>query len=101
MTDLMYADLGTVQSIANKAPVTIASTTTIAPSTFVTFVSGNTAIATLTPPVTGAHMLCLIHTHATPVAYTTAGNINAIATPTTSIPLFAVYDPLTAKYYIR
>ena len=101
MSDLMHADLETVQSIQNKAPVTIASTTTIAPSTFITFVSGNTAIATLTPPATGAHMLCLIHTHATPVAYTTAGNINAIATPTTGIPLLAVYDPLTAKYYIR
>ncbi len=96
----MHADIETVASDKNTPPVTIASAATIAPVTFLTVVSGNTAVATITPPVTGAHLLCLVHTHTTPVAYTTTGNIINVATPTTNVPVWAVYNPLTAKYHL-
>ncbi len=101
MTDLMYRDIATVHSDKNPAPVTIASTTTIAPTTFLSMISGTTAVATITPPVTGAHMLAFVHTTTTPTAYTTSGNIANVATPTTSIPILAIYNPLTAKYYLK
>ncbi len=95
-----FQDFSTVQSALQPKPVTIASTTTVAPKGFLTFISGTTAIATVTPPVAGAHMLCFIFTTTTPVAFTTTGNIKTVATPTTSIPMFLVYNPIDAKYYV-
>ena len=98
MADVDFQQLSTVQSGAQPKPNTIAATTTIAPTSFVTFISGSTAIATITPFVSGAHMLCLIFT-ATNGATTTTGNINAVVTPVQNIPVFLVFDPNTAKYF--
>lgn len=99
MPDLNFQDLSTVGSDKNTKPATIASAAVVAPVTFLSFISGTVAIVTITPPVTGAHMLCFVYTTTTPVANTTAGNIQNISTPATNIPAFYVYDPLTAKYY--
>lgn len=101
MSDLNFQDLSTVQNASQPKPVSIASTTTIAPTGFLSVITGTTAIATVTPPVTGAHMLCLVFTTTTPVAFTTTGNINAVATPSSSIPCFLIYNPLTSKYYAK
>jgi hypothetical protein len=98
MADLNFQDISTVQSLLQPKPVTIASTTTIAPTTFMSVITGTTAIATVTPPVTGTHMLCFLFTTTTPTAFTTAGNILAIATPSSNVPLLLIYNPLTAKY---
>jgi len=100
MPDLNFQDISTVQSGIQPKPVTIASTTTVAPVTFLSFITGTTAIATVTPPVSGVHMLCFVFTTTTPVAFTTTGNVKTVATPTTSIPMFLVYDPISAKYYV-
>lgn len=99
MPDLAFQDISTVANNIQPKPVTIASAATVAPSTFVSFISGTTAIATVTPPVTGAHMLCMIFTTTTPTAFTTTGNLKIVATPTTSVPIFLVYNPLDSKYY--
>lgn len=100
MNELDFQNLSTVQSKVQPKPVTIASSTTIAPTTFLSFISGTTAIATVTPPLPDSvHMLCFIFTTTTPTAFTTAGNIKIITTPTANLPFFLVYDPLTAKYY--
>ena len=99
MADLNFQDISTVQSGAQPKPVTIASTTTVAPTTFLSFITGTTAIATVTPPVSGVHMLCFVFTTTTPVAFTTTGNIKAVTTPTTNIPFFLVYNPIEGKYY--
>jgi hypothetical protein len=80
-------------------PPTLASATTVAPTTFLTFISGTTAIATITPPLTGAHLLMMIFTNATPTAFTTTGNIKAVATPAQNLPVFLMYNPVEAKYY--
>lgn len=99
--DLNAANLGTVASLGNQpAPPTIASAATIAPTTFLSFISGTVAIATITPPIAGAHMLCLVFTTTTPTAFTTTGNIKAVATPATNLPVLAVFNPTEAKYYI-
>lgn len=102
MSDLLHQNLATVQSNQQPSPVTIASTTIIAPTTFMTLVSGTIDVATITPPVTGQHMLCLIFTDATPGDLTTTGNILVGSTTITqNVPILAFYDPAQAKYYLK
>ena len=102
MSDLQYADIATVQSDKNPTPVTMAAATTVAPSTFVTFLSGTTDVKTVTPPVTGSHMLCLIFTDASPGDLLTTGNVLVgLTTVTQNAPLLLFYDPTQAKYYIK
>ena len=102
MTDLNFQNLSTVQSSAQPKPATLASTTTIAPPTFMTFVSGTIDITTLTPPVTGAHMLVLIPTNASPGDLLTTGNI-LVGTTTfvQNVPVLLFYNPLNGKYYVK
>jgi len=97
--DLTFQDLSTVQSPLQQKPVTLASSTVVSPSTFLSFISGTVAIATITPPVLAAHLLCFVFTTTTPVAFTTAGNVQKIVTPPSNQPVFLVYDPLTGKYF--
>jgi hypothetical protein len=97
--DENFQQLSTVQSNVMLQPVTIASAATVAPTTFLSFISGTTAIATVTPPATGTHMLAFVFTTTTPVAFTTTGNIKAVATPTTNLPVFLIFNPIEAKYY--
>ncbi len=99
MADLNFQDLSTVQNNLQPAPVTIASAATVAPTTFLSFISGTVAVATVTPPATGTHLLVFVFTTTTPVAFTTTGNIKYVATPTQNIPMFLVFNPLEAKYY--
>lgn len=81
-------------------PVTMAAATTIAPTTFITLLTGTTAVATITPPVSGQHMLCLIPTDSgTTNATVTTGNIAIASTFVKSKALLLCYDPGTAKYY--
>jgi hypothetical protein len=90
--------LSTVQSSAQPKPATIASATTIAPTGFVSFVSGTAAIVNITPPIPAAHFLVLIPTGA--FTMTAAGNIALLmAAATVSQPVFLVYSPTTGKYY--
>jgi hypothetical protein len=96
---LSFQDLSTVQGpLQPKSPV-IASAATVSPTTFVTFISGTVAIATVTPPAEGNHMLVFVFTTTTPTAFTTTGNIKYVMTPTQNIPVFLVYDPLLNKYH--
>jgi hypothetical protein len=102
MSDLLHANLTTVQSGLQPTPVTIAAAATIAPSTFVTIVTGTTAVGTITPPVTGQHMLALIFSHTSPGTFVTTGNIGyGTTTPTQNIPVLMFYDPNSAKYYAK
>jgi hypothetical protein len=99
MPDLDFQQLSTVQNLLQPKPVTIASAATVTPSTFLSFISGTVAIATVTPPVTGAHMLVFIFTTTTPTAFTTTGNIKLVTTPAQNMPHFLFYNPLDGKYY--
>lgn len=96
-----FQALSTVQSAVQPKPVTIASAATVAPSTFLTFISGTVAIATVTPPVEGAHLLVMVFTTTTPTAFTTTGNIKAVATPTQNALTVLVYNPNENKYYVK
>lgn len=101
--DLNFQNISTVQNKNQPAPVTITAAATIAPTTFLTIVAGVTAVATITPPVTGSHMLAIVMSSTNAAGFTTTGNI-LVASVTNSelwqnkANLF-VYNPLTAKYH--
>jgi hypothetical protein len=103
MSDLDFQNISSVNNEQQPKPVTFVAASTIAPSTFLSFIAGTTALVTITPPVTGAHMLAIVATSTNWAGATTAGNI-LVASVTNSeiwnnkLNLF-VYNPLTAKYY--
>jgi len=97
---LNFQNLSTVQDISQPKPVTIAAASTIVPTGFLTFVTGTTQIATITPPVPGAHMLALVFTNANPGAFTGAGNVQSTKDPAQNELVLLCYDPITAKYCV-
>ena len=100
MADLDFAGLVTPQSNLAPQPVSIAGAVTIAPTTLFTVITGTgTVIATITPPVTGAHVLILVFTNAAPNTLSAAGNVQRAVTPLQNIPVILYYDPRIAKYY--
>jgi hypothetical protein len=99
MSDVEHQNINTVHSQLQPKPRTIASAATVAPETFITMVTGVVAIDTITPPVTGAHMLCFIFTAAVPVAFGLVGNVAVALAPTQNLPVLLFYDPVGARYY--
>lgn len=82
------------------AAPTIASAATIAPTTMVSFVSGTTAIATITAPApisTNGGRITIIPTGI--FTTTTAGNIALASTAVVNRALTFTYDPTTTKWY--
>lgn len=98
MSDLNFQDIMPVQSNQQQKPVTLASAATITPSTALTVVTGTTQVATITPPVTGFHILWFKFTNAAPGALLTSGNIETAYTPIQNRPFALLYDPNIAKY---
>lgn len=96
MSDLLFQNFSTVQSNKQPAPATIAAAATIAPVSFITVLTGNTPVATITPPVTGQHMLCIIP--GTTTGFTTTGNILGGTTTVASRAYLFVYNPVSLKY---
>jgi hypothetical protein len=95
-TDLQFQDFSTVQSPLQQKPQTIASAATIAPVSFLTVMTGNVAVVTITPPLTGVHMIAV--QFAGVAGVTAAGNIlTATATIAGQIMLL-VFNPNTNKY---
>lgn len=99
MSDLMFQDYSTVQSNKQPRTVTIASAATITPKGFLTRISGSTPITTITPPVSGQHMLAFIFTVGFANGFTAGGNISATITPVTNRPVLLIYDVVTSLYY--
>jgi hypothetical protein len=86
--------------IANPgAAPTIASATTIQPTTPVVFVSGTTTIDTIIPPpqMVGGGQIILIPTGLWSTG--TAGNIAIATTGVVSRALLLIYDAATVKWY--
>ena len=100
MSDLNFQNLSTVQSIEQPLPVTMAMAATIAPTTFLTFLTGTVPVATITPPVTGSCVLAFVATTAATAAVTvTTGNIILASTWVPNKALLMTYDPSSAKWY--
>ena len=91
--------LGGTLSTNTSAP-TIASSTNIAPTRMITFISGTSAIANITPPApisTGGGQLTLIPTGI--FTTTTTGNIGLASTAVVSKALIMTWDVGTGKWY--
>ena len=91
--------LSSFNAVSAAAP-TIASATTIAPTTPIAFVSGTTAVVTITAPSpisAGGGAVVLIPTGA--FTWTTAGNIAVAGTAVVSRTLTMTYDASTTKWY--
>jgi hypothetical protein len=98
MSDALFQQLSTVQSGAQPVPAIITAAATIAPQTFLSFIEGNTAISTITPPVSGCHMLCIVA--GTTTGFTTGGNVVGATTTVDERAYLFVYDPVTANYFL-
>lgn len=96
MTDLNFQQLSTVQNAAQSNVPTITSATTIAPTTFFTRLTGTTTIQTITPPVTGVHLLIFVADGA--ANFGTSGNVVATTTMAANQLCFVVYDPILGTY---
>jgi len=84
----------------SAAAPTLASATTIAPTTQIAFISGTTAIATITAPSPislGGGQITLIPTGI--FTTTTAGNIALASTAVVGKALIMTYDATTTKWY--
>lgn len=98
MADLDFQNFSTVQSNLQPKGATIPAAATITPTGLITHITGTTQLVTITPPVTGDHMLILIFPDAMG-AMATSGNIAVAADPGVNIPVFMVYSSKYAKYY--
>lgn len=99
--DLYFQNINPVQNNQQPGPVTMAAAATIAPTTGITFLTGTTVVTTITPPVTGAHMLVLIFATGTANQLGTGGNIKTSATTVTNRAITLHYNPIDATYYVN
>lgn len=76
---------------------TLASGTTINPTTEIAFVSGTLAIATITPLMNRNHLLMLISTGSWTTV--TTGNVSLAVTSTNGKATVFMYMTSTGKYY--
>jgi hypothetical protein len=89
-------DFSTVQSPLQQRPTTIASANTIAPQTFLTILTGNTVVKTITPPLPGLHVLAVQFAGVAGVDAT--GNVLTAKASVAGEAMLLVYNPTTAKY---
>lgn len=93
MSDNLFQQLSTVQSDKQPAPPTVTAAATISPTTFITVLTGNTAVSTINPPVSGVHMLCIVP--GTTTGFTTGGNIVGGTTTVANQAYLLIFNPLT------
>lgn len=104
---LMMADVesnwqnySTIQSNLSPKPLTIASANVIAPQSFLTILTGNTVVKTITPPYTDrVHMLAIQFAGVAGVDAT--GNIKTLRASVASEALLFIWDPFAQKYIVN
>ena len=97
ITESDWAQLNTVQGPTSPRGTTLASGATVAPNTFLTILTGNTAITTITPPVPFGHMLAFLFAGTAGVA--AGGNIQTAKASVAGEVMLLVYNPAQAKYH--
>lgn len=88
----LFQQMSTVQGSNMPTPPTVTAAATISPTTFLTVLTGNTAVGTINPPVLGMHMLCIVP--GTTTGFTTGGNIAGATTTVANRAYLFVYNPL-------
>lgn len=90
------SDWAQLTPYGSVAPVTLAAAATVAPTTFLTVLTGNVAITTITPPIPTQHMLGFLFAGTAGVG--TGGNIATAKASVVGEVMLLVYNPSTAKY---
>jgi hypothetical protein len=93
---LIASDWSQVSPTGQSVPVTLASAASIAPTTFLTILTGNVAVATIVPPVSHTHMLAIEFAGAAGVVAT--GNIKTAVASVAGVANLFLYNPATGKY---
>jgi hypothetical protein len=93
---IIASDWAALSPVNNSAPGTLASAATIAPTTFLTVLTGNTGVATITPPVLHTHMLALVFAGTAGVLAT--GNILTATASVVGQAMLLIYNSSTGKY---
>jgi hypothetical protein len=97
ITESDWHQLSTVQGPTSPRGNTVPSAATIAPTTFLTLLSGNVAISTITPPVPFGHMLAFLFAGAAGVI--AGGNIATAKVSVAGECMLLIYNPAQAKYH--
>jgi hypothetical protein len=92
MPDALFQNLSTVQSDKQPTPITVTAAATISPTSFITVLTGNTAVGTINPPVTGQHLICIVP--GTTTGFTTGGNIVGGTTTVSGRAYLFAYNPI-------
>lgn len=95
-TDIQFQDFSTVQSLQQQKPQTIASANVIAPVSFLTILTGNVVVKTITPPLTGLHMIAIQFAGVAGVDAT--GNVLTLTASVAGQIMLLVFNPSTNKY---
>jgi hypothetical protein len=96
MSPIAASDWAQLNPTNFSAPVTLASAATIAPVSFYTVLTGNVAVATITPPVTHSHMLAIEFAGTGGVVAT--GNIKTATASVVGQVMLLIYNSATGKY---
>ena len=100
-----YQDFSTVQSNQQPKPNTIAAAATVAPVSKLTFLTGTTQVANITPLNEGAYQeVTLCFTDGSPGAFLTNGANYPIKTayqPIQNRPIDLCYNPVTKNWWVK
>lgn len=94
--NLNFQNFSTVQTKDQGAPVTIAAANVIAPIGFLTVLTGNVVVKTITPPLQGLHVIGI--QFAGTAGVDTTGNVTTTKASVVGEVMLLVYNPSTAKY---
>lgn len=99
---LNFQNFSSVGDKQTESPRTQASAATITPTGFLTFLTGTTQVANITPPIEGGHtLIALVFTDANPGAFLNSGNIESTKDPAQNELILAVWDPISSQWYIQ
>lgn len=93
---MIESDFQALLPTNNTKPKTLASANTIAPTTFLTILTGNTVVKTITPPITQQHTLAIQFAGVAGVDAT--GNVLTAKASVAGEIMLLVYNPDSAKY---
>lgn len=96
MNESDFQNFSSVHSNLMPKPKTLASANVLAPEGFLTILTGNTVIKTITPPFASMHMLAFLMAGVAGVDAT--GNIAFAKATVAGEVLLLVYNPISAKY---
>ena len=93
---LNFQNFSTVHSNLQPGPSTIASANVIAPNSFLTILTGNTVVKTITAPMSWTHMLAIQFAGVAGVDAT--GNVLTAKASVAGEVMLLIYNPNTKKY---